>query len=389
MHILLAEILFWSALLAICHSYLFYPFAVIYLARNKKDNDNVFSFKELPDIDIIMAVHNEEKIIAAKIESVLNSNYPQSKITFYIGSDSSNDKTDQIIERYKETNKTIKFKIYKKRSGKVKILNELTALSNAPILILTDANAIFEKDALYNLIRNFKNPQIKVVGGRLKNLRSEKKGVAYQEHTYMEGEFYIKQAEGRLWGCTMGVYGAFFGIRREAFQKVPDNFLVDDFYISLKAIEKAGKAIMDSKAIAFENVPGDLNSEFRRKKRIATGNFQNLSVFYPILFSGKFGLTFSFISHKVLRWLGPIFLIVIFCSLLILFNINKFYTIVLIIMLLSLSMPIIDYFHRKNRIHMLILRFITHFYYMNAALLVGLLNYLKGVKSNVWEPTKR
>ena len=205
----------------------------------------------------------------------------------------------------------------------------------------------------------------------------------------MEREFRLKLSEGRVWGSMMGAYGAFYAIRKESFVAVPDRFMVDDFFISLKAIEKGGSAICEPKAVAYEDVPGDLMSEFRRKIRISTGNFQNLAVFFPILFKGRFGLAFSFFSHKVLRWLGPIFIILVLICAITLFNINIFYATFLIIMLLSMMVPFIDFFHRKSQIQIVILRFITHFYYMNTALLIGLFNYLKGVKTNVWEPTKR
>ncbi len=389
MVIILIQILFWLALLALLHTYLFYPLIVIFIARKKENNKNVYDFENLPEIALIMAVHNEEKVIADKIESVINSNYPKDKITFLIGSDASTDRTEIIIDSYVERFPYIKLQRFNERSGKIKIINALFDRALSPVLILTDANAVFAKDALFEVLKHFKEPKIKVVGGRLFNRKSEKEGIAKQEHTYMESEFKVKIAEGKLWGTMMGAYGAFYAIRKESFVKVPENFMVDDFFISFKAIEKGGSAICEPKAIAYEDVPGDLMAEFKRKVRISTGNFQNLALFFPVLFSGRFGLVFSFFSHKVLRWFGPVLLIVIlFCSIT-LFNINKIYAISLVIMLLSLVVPIIDFFHRKSQIHILILRYITHFYYMNTALFIGLINYLKGVKTNVWEPTKR
>ncbi len=389
MIILIAQILFWIALFAILHTYLIYPVLVIILARKKTGNQLVFNTNELPEIAIIMAVHNEEKVIDKKIESVISSSYPQDKITFFIGSDASNDATDEIIKKYAGLHQNINFKRFEQRSGKVFIINTLVEVSGAPFIVLTDANAILTKDALTELIKHFKQPAIKVVGGRLYNKKADRNGIAIQENTYMEGEFRVKIAEGNLWGTMMGAYGAFYAVRKDALVKVPENFIVDDFFISFKAIEKNGLAICEPKAIAYEDVPGDLDSEFRRKTRIATGNFQNLLKFFPVLFKGRFGLVFSFFSHKVLRWLGPLFLIVLLACSITLFNINIIYAIFLIAMLLSFIVPIIDFFHRKSQIQIVILRFITHFYYMNTALFLGLIKCLKGVKTNVWEPTKR
>lgn len=379
----------WLSLIALLHTYLFYPLLVIFLARKKEGNQLIFEENEFPSVSIIMAVHNEEKIIAKKIESIINSDYDKNKITFFIGSDASTDKTNQIIESYAKKFPCIVFENFHNRCGKIHIINELSANSDAPIIVFTDANSLFDMDALRQVIKHFKNPDVKIVGGRLRNLKTRNNDIALQEHAFMENEFKVKIAEGKLWGTMMGAYGAFYAVRRDAFSKVPDTFLVDDFYISLKAIENKGKAICEPMAIAYEDVSGDLEIEFRRKLRIAAGNFQNLRIFYPLLFSRRFGLAFCFFSHKVLRWLGPIFLILLFISVVIVFQQNYFYTILLILIMLSWLVPIIDYFNRKSRIHIIILRFITHFYYMNAALLLGLFNFMKGVKSNVWEPTKR
>jgi cellulose synthase/poly-beta-1,6-N-acetylglucosamine synthase-like glycosyltransferase len=187
----------------------------------------------------------------------------------------------------------------------------------------------------------------------------------------------------------IGAFGALYAIRKNNWFPVPENFISDDFYISMKAIEKSGKAIFEPESIVFENVTGSLKSEYKRKSRIATGNFQNLSVLYKILFSSRLKLAFCFFSHKVIRWFGPVLIIFGMLSLVFLFRQSLLYSILFVIMVLSLTAPIIDFFYGKIQIHVILLRFVTHFYYMNIALLTGLFRYMKGVKSNVWEPTKR
>jgi len=51
--------------------------------------------------------------------------------------------------------------------------------------------------------------------------------------------------------------------------------------------------------------------------------------------------------------------------------------------------PIADEILKKMNIHISLLRFISHFYLMNLALLIGFIKYAKGVESNVWKPTQR
>jgi len=381
---------FWFSFLALVLTYVLYPISVILIARRKKDNTLEFKhLDDFPGISIILAVRNQEQIIERKIESVLNCRYPVEKLNFYIGSDASDDNTDLIIARMALKYKSIKFVRFNQRMGKIQIINELASAVEDHILVFTDAHAIFDNDALFNLIKHFKNQDIHVVGGRMKNSISNPGIIAFQERSYFELEYKLKQGESRIWGCMMGAFGSFYAIRKKFWKPVPDNFIGDDFYISLKAIEKTGKAIFEPKAFVYENVPGNMKEEFKRKARIATGNFQNLSVLYPILFSGRWGVAFSFFFHKILRWLGPVFIILILISLSSIFYINLTYTILFIIMILSLLAILTDFFLKKIQIHIVLLRFISHFFYMNLALLVGMFRFMKGVKSNVWEPTKR
>jgi len=387
---IIPEILFWISVLAIAHSYLVYPTIMILFAKTKVNNCMVYSDKEImPKLAIIMAVRNAEKVVAHKIRSVFESGYNIDKISFYIGSDASTDNTDKLILEMLDLYPGIQFKRFEKRAGKVHIINELEKLSNSGILVFTDVHAFIEKGALANMAKHFLNPDIKVVGGRLKNAKSSLEGIVYQENVFLEQEFKLKYAEGKLLGTMIGAYGAFYAIRKNAFQKVPENYIADDFYISIKAIQYGGMAICEPEAVAFENVSGCMQSEFDRKARISVGNFQNLRALYSILFSKKIGLSFCFFSHKVLRWLGPIFIIIMIISSFFIWFKNIYYTIFFIIMMLSFIAPLIDYFTRKIQIHVIILRFITHFYYMNLALLIGLFKFMKGVKTNVWEPTNR
>ena len=390
MQIILFKFIFWLSILFILHSYVFYPIILYLLSKNKSQNKDVYTdINQMPNVSIIMSVYNEEKIIRKKIESVINSNYPKNKIEFLIGSDASTDNTDKIIQEYALKYSFIKYKRLDKRSGKVVIINKLSSIAKSNIFIFTDANAIFKEDAIYQITKHFKNPIISLVGGKLVNSKFRKEGVSIQENSYMDIEFNLKYREGILWGTMMGAFGAFFAIRKQNFHQPPNNFLVDDFYISLKAIENNYNSICETNAIAYEDVSGKINAEFKRKVRISIGNFQNLKIFINKLFLNRKGLSFSFLSHKVLRWFTPVLIITSFISIIALSFLVKFYFFIAVIMISSIILTIIDYFLRKIQIHIIALRFISHFYYMNTALFIGLIKYIKGVKTNVWEPTKR
>jgi hypothetical protein len=167
--------------------------------------------------------------------------------------------------------------------------------------------------------------------------------------------------------------------------------LVDDFFISLSALSKGGKCKNDLNAVCYEGTSGQLTEEFRRKARISAGNFQNLAVFYKLLFRKPFSVAYAFFSHKVLRWIGPLLIILAWFSIasLAVLNSDKFAVYFIIFTAVLVLIPILDYFFSKIGIHIRILRGIRYFIMMNIALLFGLINYISGIRNSSWEPPKR
>ena len=123
--------------------------------------------------------------------------------------------------------------------------------------------------------------------------------------------------------------------------------------------------------------------------RISIGNFQNLGRYARLLYPPFSGVAFCFMSHKVLRWFGPFFLIIAFFSNALLFGQTWFFDTTFIIQLVLLTLPILDLILRKLKVHINLLRYVTHFYLMNLALLVGFVKFLRGVETNIWQPTQR
>ena len=142
-------------------------------------------------------------------------------------------------------------------------------------------------------------------------------------------------------------------------------------------------------SIVYEDVSNNLSDEFKRKVRIATGDFQNLNEFKRMLWPPFTGVSFSFFSHKVLRWITPVFIIFSYILNLVLAFDSLFYLIMFICYNFLFLLPLTDFLLKKFKIHNIFLRFITHFFSMNLALLTGMFKAIKGVKSNVWKPTKR
>jgi cellulose synthase/poly-beta-1,6-N-acetylglucosamine synthase-like glycosyltransferase len=387
---MIPEIVFWLSVASIFHSYLFYPWVLRILARNKKENSTVYEpGSELPFVSIIMSVHNEEMVIQEKIRSIYYTLYPLNKLEVLVGSDNSTDGTNHICKVYTENYEHFQFFPFRERQGKPAVVNLLVEKARGEILVLTDAKVFFEINTIPELIKHFKNPEIDIVGGNILNQKTNRAGISIQEKAFMNREIQMKYHEGLIWGKTMGIYGAIYAIRKKAYTRVPDGYSVDDFFITMNVLKKNRKAILNLSATSLENVPDNLSVEFKRKVRISAGNFRNMGRFLSCLWPPYSSLSFIFASHKIIRWIGPFLLILVFIFNAVLAFDSEFYRILFLFQVFLCTLPLFDFILRKINQHIIILRFVTHFYAMNFALLVGFFKSLTGMKTDIWQPTKR
>tara|TARA_B100001287_G_C22686230_1_gene533823 strand:- start:2860 stop:3999 length:1140 start_codon:yes stop_codon:yes gene_type:complete len=372
----------------VCYTYIIFPFALILLSKKKVNNTLSYDKEELPKLSIIIAAHNEELIIRKKLDSIFSSDYPKNNIEIHIGTDCCNDSTDEIISSFKVEHPEIKHVVFKERSGKIRIVNQLVQNTKNEILILTDANVLFTKDTLFQLVKHFKNKEIGLVDSHMKHYGTSQTGISLPEQSYISLEVKLKDAEGKQFGSMMGPFGGCFAMRKSLFSEVPTNYLVDDFHISMNVLRKSAQCIHENRAVVFEDVSNHLGTEFKRKVRISTGNFQNLAHFKSMLF-GVNKVAFVFISHKVLRWLSPFFLlgalITAFC-----FQAHSSLNIFILVGFgLVISLVLFDLLLMRVELHLRLLRYLTHFTSMNLALFVGFFKYLKGSSDGIWNRTDR
>jgi cellulose synthase/poly-beta-1,6-N-acetylglucosamine synthase-like glycosyltransferase len=277
------------------------------------------------------------------------------------------------------------------------VVNDLAELafkentqSGSHAFLMTDASVMLQSETLFQLVRHFKNQEIAIVDSNMVNIGMKAQGISKLENQYISSEVNLKNLEGRAFGKMIGPFGGCYALRSTHFSEIPDKFLVDDFYITMRAFEQGGKAINEMEAICYETLPDDMSEEYRRKSRISAGNFQNLLTFRHLLLKGNV-LSFAFFSHKVLRWLGPFFIIFAAVSGLVLaFTGNIVYQVLFILMsFLLIAVPVLDVLFKNLNINILAFRAIRYFMMMNIALLEGFYKFIKGVKNNVWEPPKR
>ena len=391
--LLLLAVVFWACLLLVAHTYVLYPLLLGWLARGRQPNQLIFGpgAAELPAVDMLLAVHNEQAVIEQKIHSTFATTYPLDRLRLLVGSDNSTDATDALLVRLAGQYPGLQVEAYAQRTGKPGVIERLTARASAPVLVLTDANVFFEPDTLYHLVKHFQNPRIGLVGGHIRNPAPRAAGISGQEKAYLERENLIKYREGVVWGAMMGAFGGCFAVRRACYVPAPAGFLVDDFYSTLAVLRAGYAAINELDAVCHEDVSDHLPEEFRRKARISAGNFQNLKAFRGLLWPPWRGLSFALWSHKVLRWYTPLLLLALLAATvgLVAARAGGVYDLALAGQLLGPLLVLLDAGLRRRGRHLRPLRFITHFYGMNAALLLGYWRYLRGVKTGVWQPTQR
>jgi cellulose synthase/poly-beta-1,6-N-acetylglucosamine synthase-like glycosyltransferase len=176
---ILLEIIFWICLTFILHTYLFYHLLIRIFARNKKGNTKIFKIEdEMPFVSILIAAHNEESVIRTKILSIINNSYPQIKLEILVGSDCSTDKSNKIIEELIKEYDCISIVKFEKRTGKIGVINSLIERAKYDLVLLTDANVMFDKQTIFELVKHFKNEEIGLVDSKMINIGIKKDGIS-------------------------------------------------------------------------------------------------------------------------------------------------------------------------------------------------------------------
>lgn len=392
------QAIFWVSLTAMVYTYVGYPLLLWWLSRGRSLRTLCYGPDEQwPQISVLMAVHNEERVISRKMESLLEQTYPQHLVTYWIGSDCSTDATNNILQAYADKDDRVRLSFYYERQGKPGIINQLASLaqqlhpaSEKHIFIITDASVILGAEVMQQLVRHFKTPQLAIVDAVIVHTGLQSAGISRSEDAYISGEARIKQRESILWKMMVGPFGGCYALRSDYFSPVPSTFLVDDFYITMCVFERGGYAINDPSARCYEPVGHEIEQEFRRKARISAGNFQNMRHFRKLWWP-PIGLPqFAFFSHKILRWLGPFWLLLLLLSSLLLAFDYTLYRLALGgLVLLIFLLPAADFCLRWFGFHWLPLRHVRYFVLMNLALFTGFVRYYKGIRTNVWQPPKR
>lgn len=336
---------------------------------------------EMPSVAVVISVYNEEDIITDKLQNLTIIDYPKGKIEFYIGSDASNDNTNDILSQSKQFN----IHTFPYRRGKAAVLNSLISMASCEIIVFSDANTFFTAETIQNLVRHFSNSTIGAVCGELV-LHSQRQTMgSFGEKSYWNYENALKRLESEI-STTLGASGAVYAIRRNLFKPLPTTKSVtDDFLIPLNIVKQGYRTVYDPEALAYEKVSGSVVGEFRRKVRIGAANFHGIVEFASLLHPRYGFVSFALWSHKIIRWLIPLILPYVFVAPLILSMNSSLYGIVLNLEAVFVAMVVFGFIAEKFKLHIGFFGLPFYFIAMNIALFVGFLKFIFKLDKPTWD----
>lgn len=387
------EIIFWTFLLIVFYTYIGYGILLFVLVKIKERFFKPVSChksEELPDVTLFIAAYNEEEVVDEKMTNSLLLNYPKEKIKFIWVTDGSNDATNEKLAAYSE----VKIIFQPQRQGKTAALNRGMKFVHTPIVVFTDANTMINREAIHEIVHCLTNKKVGCVAGEKRIAIQISDGAAAGgEGIYWKYESKLKSLDSRL-HTTVGAAGELFAIRKELFEEMENDTLLDDFILSLRIAEKGYKIAYCDKAYAIENGSADMQEEEKRKVRIAAGGLQSIWRLRALLNPFKYGtLSFQYISHRVLRWsLTPLALFSLLplnAILAVRYYPSIIYNTILALQLIFYIMGYLGYYLSTKSIKSKLLYIPYYFLFMNINVIKGFFYLNRKRGTGVWEKAKR
>jgi cellulose synthase/poly-beta-1,6-N-acetylglucosamine synthase-like glycosyltransferase len=302
------KVIYWAAIAMIFYVYLGYPLVLLLLSTYYQKPVN--TEEVMPEVTLLICAYNEEEIIEDKIKNSLDIDYPEEKLKIVIASDGSTDLTNDIVRQY--ANERVIFIAYPGRRGKVSVINDTVPKLNSEIIIFSDANTMYQKDAVKKLVRNFSDPTVGAVSADV-ILHNEDTTFGKSESLYYLYERWIQKNESKF-GSLIGADGGMYAIRRKLFIPPSSNIILDDFVISMNTTLQGYRLVYEGEAIGHEKSTTSFKTEFLRKSRVIAGAIQSVMQKEGIPSLKQKGVFFCYVSHKYLRWMIPIILIILFIA---------------------------------------------------------------------------
>ncbi len=382
--------IFWIALSIVLYTYVGYGVIIYILAKafpHKKAADTPLSVFE-PAVTLIIAAYNEEHYIEQKIKNSLSLDYPSDKLKIWFVTDGSNDNTAEIVRRFD----SVTLFHQPERLGKINAVNRVMKFVKTPFVIFCDANTDLNIDAIKNIVRHYQDDEVGGVAGEKRIFKNDEDNASGAgEGMYWKYESFLKRKDAEVYS-VVGAAGELFSIRTELFEETEKDIIIEDFYMSLRIAARGFRFMYEPDAYATETASESVGEEWKRKVRICAGAFQAMIKLRYLLNPFRYGiLSFQYVSHRVLRWtLAPLSLLLILVSNIYLaMDGHIIYKLILAAQILFYVIAYLGYQYQDKKIA--IKGFFVPYYFvvMNLSVYAGLVRFLRGKQSVMWEKSKR
>ena len=381
------EIVFWLSVAVIVYTFggYYVVLKILIFLRSPRRNILVFenySAQSYPKVSILVAAHNEEKVIKERILNLLELNYPKEKLEIIIASDGSTDRTVQIAQGYESS--IIKILDFKNRRGKAITHNKAIKECSSEIIVFSDAETLFDSEFLTTSIRNFNDPHVGGVVGRLIYRTEDPTGISKSELSYWSYELNLRRLESEIGILAVGT-GACLVAMKKLIPILKKNEDMDDVYPYI-CRKKGYRIILEPNAIAYDRPPTSVKSELAYRVRGTAHGFTAVLrnwqiddiICHPVIF-------WEILSHRILRWLTPYFIILIFLSNLFLWNENLLYTSALLTQVLLYIAAFVGYLTQKERRQLKFFSEIFTFCVANLGIMIGTIKAILGRAPSSYE----
>ncbi len=388
MDMVFVQVIFWLSLFLLVYNYFLYPiFLSVYnkLFRNKERYRTDSNYE--PRVTLVISAYNEEDVIQQKLENSLELEYPLEKLEILVISDASDDRTDEIVNEMSAKHPHIRLIRMEQRGGKTIGLNAAVHNASGEVVVFSDANAIYQTDAIRELVKYFVNDEVGYVVGKALYYEDKDNTASENESLFWKYETYLKELESKFHSVCVGD-GAIYSIRKELYQDLAADD-IGDFANPLIIASKSYMGIFNTDAVCYESAAGDYDKEFSRKRRIVNRSFRAFRKYIKLFSLRKhYIMIFELISHKILRWFNWLLLLLLSLSNIILFTFNNdpIQTVVFALQMAFIGLAITGFVMSKVRINPPTVVHIPHYFSMvHYAAFLGIVDDMKGKRYATWD----
>ncbi len=378
-----AELVFWMSAAALFYTYAGYPLLLVVMSSLCPRL--VRRTNWTPSVTLIITAYNEERALAAKLEDTLALDYPQGSLEVIVASDCSSDRTDEIAREFGA--RGVRLHRQPERLGKTAAQNAAVEQASGEIIVFSDATTLYQRDVLRTLMPSFADPTVGCVTGRLIYTDSARSSVGHGTRSYWSYESFLRKHESSV--CSMiGVCGCLYAVRRSAYVPLYHE-ACSDFVIATKMVEQGLRAVYEPAAVCSEETNIRANKELKTRVRIITQTFadlwRNRGMLNP--FTSRF-YAVELLSHKVMRYLVPLFLIAILAASAVLAPRSISFAFILTAQIGFYVAAGLAGLLERSGLHSRLLAIPQYFVLGNLASVIAFYQFLRGERYMRWEPIR-